>query len=82
MSRHDKLDPNGTRDDGVPYNSATASLPGYAGACRQPTSFDEPVLLHADNLHERLFVAMNGMASDSGHAIFHMQRLPNGGGHA
>lgn len=82
MSPNDKLDPDGIRDDGMPYNSAAASLPEYAEAHRQLTSFDEPVLLHADNLHERLSVAMNDMASDSGHAIFHMQRLPNGGGHA
>lgn len=72
MSPHDKLDPDGIRDDGVPYNSAVASLPEYAEARRQLTSFDEPVLLHADDPHERLFVAaMDGTGNDKIHDPMH-----------
>ena len=68
MSAHDKLDPDGIQDDGVPYKDATGSLPLYAEARGQLASFEEPVLLHADNPHERLFVAaMDGTDNDKVH---------------
>lgn len=65
MSPHDKLDPDGIQDDDVPYQTATESLPLYAEARRQLASFQEPVLLHADDPHERLFVAaLDGTGND------------------
>lgn len=72
MSPQDRMDPDGIRDDGVPYQTATASLPIYAEARRQLAAFEEPVLLHAGNSHERLFVAAfdgtgNDMVNDPQH---------------
>ena len=65
MSPHDKVDADGIQDDGVPYKVATDSIPKYDEVRRQLSSFEEPVFLHADNPHERLFVAaMDGTGND------------------
>jgi len=65
MSPHDKVDADGVQDDGVPFKAATSNLPIYAEARQRLVSFQEPVLLHADNPHERLFIAaLDGTGND------------------
>lgn len=68
MSPHDKIDSDAIQSDDVPYRDATDRLSAYAEARRQLASFEVPVLLHADNPHERLFVAaMDGTTNDKFH---------------
>lgn len=58
MSQKDKLDPDGIRSDGVPYYQADQQrLQSYANARAALARFEVPVLVHADNPHEYLFVA-------------------------
>jgi len=75
MSPHDKTDADGAQSDGVPYKSATDKLPIYAEVRQQLASFQEPVLLHADNPHERLFVALRLLyeGKSAGHPIVSAQ---------
>ena len=76
MSPHDKTDADGAQSDGVPYKSATDKLPIYAEVRQQLASFQEPVLLHADNPHERLFVAaMDGTGNDMIHDPDHITNV-------
>ena len=66
MSREDKLDPDGIRNDGVPYYEAdTRRLQSYVAARTQLSRFDAPVFVHADNPHEYLYVAsFDGTGND------------------
>lgn len=66
MSHEDKLDPDGIRDDGVRYYQADAQqLQSYANARVALSGFNAPVLVHADNPHEYLFVAdFDGTGND------------------
>lgn len=76
MSSHDRMDADGTQDDGVPYKAATDRLPIYVEARQQLASFREPVLLHADNPHERLFVAaLDGTGNDMVHDPEHITNV-------
>jgi len=65
MSSHDKMDKDGIYDDHVPYDPAASHLSAYQNDRQQLASFREPVLLHADNPHERLYVAaLDGTGND------------------
>jgi Uncharacterized conserved protein len=76
MSAHDKIDADGVQNDGVPYKSAADKLPIYTEVRQQLASFQEPVLLHADNPHERLFVAaMDGTGNDMIHDPDHITNV-------
>ena len=76
MSPHDRMDVDGVQSDGVPYKVATDKLPIYAEARQQLASFQEPVLLHADNLHERLFIAaLDGTGNDMIHDPEHITNV-------
>lgn len=68
MSQQDAIDNDGIRNDGGSYESADSHLAIYADGRWQLLSFQEPVLLHADNPHERLFVAsFDGTGNDKIH---------------
>jgi hypothetical protein len=55
-------------DDGVRHDPATSQLLIYANDHRQLASFREPVLLHINNLHERLYIAaFDGTGNDKIH---------------
>lgn len=64
--KEDKLDPDGIRNDGVSFYPADVQrLRSYAMAEHQLSQFQAPVLIHADNLHERLYVAaFDGTGND------------------
>lgn len=66
MSHEDKLDPDGIRNDGVSYYEADAQrLQSYVDAKTTLSQFDAPVLVHADNPHEHLFIAsFDGTGND------------------
>lgn len=65
MGQQDPMDADGVRNDGVSFESAAAHLPIYAEAREQLQAFEEPILLHAGNSHERLFVAaLDGTGND------------------
>jgi hypothetical protein len=65
MSSNDKMDMDGIRNDHVPYEPAASHLHVYADDRLQLTSFKEPILLHADSPHERLYVAaLDGTGND------------------
>jgi hypothetical protein len=65
MSVQDKLDKDGIRDDHVPYGPAASGLHIYPDDRQQLSTFQTPVLLHADNPHERLYVAaLDGTGND------------------
>lgn len=68
MSQHNKLDPDGILSDGVRQDPAAPFLPIYTGGRRQLMPFQEPVLLHANNPHERLYIAaLDGTGNDKIH---------------
>ncbi len=68
MNQHDRKDPDGILGDGVRNDPAASRLPIYAADRRQLASFEEPVFLHADNPHERLyFIALDGSGNDKIH---------------
>lgn len=68
MSRRDRMDPDGTLGDGVRHEDAASHLPIYEGDRRQLDPFQEPVLIHANNPHERLFIAaLDGTGNDAIH---------------
>jgi hypothetical protein len=61
----DKLDADGILDDGVGHDPAGSKLHAYADDRQQLRMFQEPVLLHASNPHERLYVAaLDGTGND------------------
>ncbi len=66
MSHEDKLDPDGIRNDGVPYYEADARrLQSYVDAAAALSRFRAPVLVHAGDPHERLYVAaFDGTGND------------------
>ncbi|CAM5255318.1 hypothetical protein RLIN73S_01962 [Rhodanobacter lindaniclasticus] len=72
MSRHERMDPDGILSDGVRHDPAAARLSIYADDRRQLESFQVPVLLHADNPHERLYIpAFDGTGNDKFHDPAH-----------
>ncbi len=66
MDHGNKVDPDGVRNDGVPYYEAsTEQLQSYADAGASLARFHVPVLIHANNPHEYLFVAsFDGTGND------------------
>ncbi len=66
MSHEDKLDPDGIRNDGVPYYEADAGrLESYVGAAEVLSRFPAPILVHAANPHEHLYIAaFDGTGND------------------
>ena len=62
----DKLDPDGIQNDGVSTYPADAHrLQTYADAEQKLAQFQAPVFIHADNPHERLYVAaLDGTGND------------------
>jgi hypothetical protein len=66
MSHEDKLDPDGIRNDGVPYYEADVPrLQSYVDARAALSQFDAPVFVHADNPHQYLYVAsFDGTGND------------------
>ncbi|HEX8956734.1 MAG TPA: DUF2235 domain-containing protein, partial [Burkholderiaceae bacterium] len=62
----DKLDPDGIQNDGVSTYPADAQrLQTYADAEQKLAQFQAPVFIHADNPHERLYVAaFDGTGND------------------
>jgi len=66
MARKDKLDPDGIRNDGVPYYEASEQqLQSYEIARNTLSHFNAPILIHADNPHEYLFLAnFDGTGND------------------
>jgi Uncharacterized alpha/beta hydrolase domain (DUF2235) len=68
MSRRDRMDPDGILGDGVRYEDAASHLPIYEDGRRQLKLFREPVLIHADNPHEYIFIAaLDGTGNDAIH---------------
>lgn len=62
---HDRMDPDGILGDGVRTDPAASRLPIYADDRAQLVSFEEPILIHADHPHERLFMAaLDGTGND------------------
>ncbi len=73
MGHQDKMDADGIRNDGVSSESAASHLYIFAEAREQLKSFEEPVLLHVDDPHERIFFAAldgtrNDLINDPDHA--------------
>lgn len=70
--KDNKLDSDGIRDDGVSYYPADAQrLHTYVDAERQLARFQAPVFLHADNPHERLYIAcLDGTGNDEAQSRF------------
>ena len=68
MSEHDRKDADGFLSDGVRYDPAVSHFSIYADGRRQLEPFREPVLLHANNPHERLYIAaFDGTGNDKFH---------------
>lgn len=68
MSQQDRMDTDGIRNDGVSHEPAASHLHIYSDDRQQLASFQEPVLLHANNPHERLYVAaFDGTGNDAIH---------------
>lgn len=73
MGHAGKLDPDGIPSDGVSYYAADAQrLQSYARAKSTLSCFHAPVFVHADNPHERMYVASfdgtgNDKFKDPGH---------------
>lgn len=66
MSHEDKLDPDGIRNDGVPYYEADVSrLQSYVDARAVLLQFEAPVFVHAGSSNEYLYVAsFDGTGND------------------
>ena len=72
MAEQDRLDPDGIRNDGVSYAPAESHMHVYEEGREQLKAFEEPVLFHADNPHQRLFVAaLDGTGNDLIHDPAH-----------
>ena len=68
MSQRDRMGKDGIRSDGVAYDPAASHLSVFADDRRDLLSFQEPVLLHANNPHERLYIAaFDGTGNDKFH---------------
>jgi hypothetical protein len=60
-----KLDKDGQPSDGSFYPADTQKLETYKNASQHLSNFQTPVLIHADNPHERLYVAcFDGTGND------------------
>lgn len=66
MSHEEKVDPDGIRNDGVPYYAASPQeLKSYAEAREALSLLEVPVLFHTNNPHEYLYVAaFDGTGND------------------
>lgn len=65
MSQQDAMDNDGIRNDGVSYEPGAPHFTTYVVARGELASFQEPVLLHTDNPHERLYIAtFDGTGND------------------
>jgi hypothetical protein len=66
MGHEDRLDKDGIRNDGVPYYKADAPrLQSYVDAAEALSRFQAPLLIHANNPHEHLFLAaFDGTGND------------------
>ncbi|MEO8810230.1 MAG: DUF2235 domain-containing protein [Rhodanobacter sp.] len=66
MSEEHKLEKDGIRNDGVSYYEANAQqLQSYVDAAEALSRFQTPVLVHANNVHDRLYVAaFDGTGND------------------
>jgi hypothetical protein len=65
MSSQDKLDKDGIHGDHVSYESAASHLSIYTDDRKQLASFREPVLLHSNDPHEKLYIAaLDGTGND------------------
>lgn len=66
MSQEDRLDKDGTLDDGVPYYAADAQrLQSYVDAADALSRFQAPVLVREGSPHEHLFLAaFDGTGND------------------
>lgn len=66
MSHEHKMDKDGVRSDGVPYYEADAKrLQSYIDGAESLSQFQAPVLVHADNPHEHLYVpTFDGTGND------------------
>lgn len=68
MSENDRKDTDGILSDGVRYDPAVSHFSIYTDGRRQLEPFQEPVLLHANNPHERLYIAaFDGTGNDKFH---------------
>jgi hypothetical protein len=68
MSQRERIDKDGTRSDGGSYDPAASHLSVYTDDRRELESFQEPVLLHVNNPHERLYIAaFDGTGNDKFH---------------
>lgn len=68
MSQQDRMDKDGILHDGVSYDPAASHLSVYADDREKLAPFQEPVLLHANNPHERLYIAaFDGTGNDKFH---------------
>lgn len=66
MGPIDKIDKDGILDDHVTYDSGASRLHINADGRQQLSSFQTPIMVHADNPHERLFfAALDGSGNDS-----------------
>lgn len=68
MGQHDKMDPDGIRNDGVSVDPAASHMAIYADVRQQLASFQEPVMLDTKNPHARLYLAaLDGTGNDKIH---------------
>jgi type VI secretion system (T6SS) phospholipase Tle1-like effector len=68
MSQQDRIDKDGVRHDDVSYDSAASHLFVYEDDREELAPFQEPVLLHSNNPHERLYIAaLDGTGNDKFH---------------
>jgi hypothetical protein len=68
MSQQDRIDKDGIRHDGVSYSPAASHLSVYGDDRKELGTFQEPVLLHVNNPHERLYIAaFDGTGNDKFH---------------
>ena len=68
MSQRERIDRDGIRHDDVSYDLAASHLFVYADDREELAPFQEPVLLHSNNPHERLYIAaFDGTGNDKFH---------------
>jgi hypothetical protein len=68
LSEQEGTEPNGVLGDGVRHDPAAPHFTIYADDRVQLAPFQEPVFLHADNVHERLYIAaFDGTGNDKFH---------------
>ena len=65
MGQQDEMGADGIRNDGVSHESAASHLHVYAEDREQLKAFEEPILFHRGNPHERLYIAaLDGTGND------------------